>query len=100
MSTFNLHEFLMKELAHPPKRQVKNKSGRAGRKLHNSRAAQRAVGGYADTMRAVYAPADTELCVVVDPESLNIVTTPGAVPPEYRTPQGVDRGYQGRVGCV
>ena len=52
-------------LSTPSKRQVRNASGRAGRKSHNGQKALQKVGGYRNVMDAIYAPADKELCVVV-----------------------------------
>ena len=52
----------------PSKRQVKNASGLAGRKAHNARKAQSAVGGFKSDVQAALADADTLMCKVVDDE--------------------------------
>lgn len=49
----------------PSRRANKNRSGRAGRKAYNGRKWVQAVGGTSDMARAMYAPADKELCKVV-----------------------------------
>lgn len=51
----------------PSKRANKNRSGRAGRKAYQGRKWASAVGGTTDLWKAVTAPADAELCKVVDP---------------------------------
>jgi len=51
----------------PGRRTNKFKSGKSGRVAHHSATTVRKVGGYANTIQAIYAPADTEMCVVVDP---------------------------------
>lgn len=53
----------------PSRRQVKDRSGRSSRRAANSRRTLAAVGGFADDVKAMYAPADTEMCRVV-PDSV------------------------------
>ena len=65
---FDLGAFMQRELQNnsvPSRRQVKNASGRSGRKAYAGRQALARVGGYKNTVEAIYAPADKELCVVV-----------------------------------
>lgn len=87
------------QTSEPSKRSVKNKSGRAGRKQYNGRAALRAVGGTAHPLGAIYDGNDRqdsapEKCVVVE-RSINAVGKFGS--PDYQVPQGQ---WLGRVGCV
>lgn len=49
----------------PARRGNKNRSGRQGRKQYAGRVTLRKVGGYSNWVRASYAPADKEMCVVV-----------------------------------
>jgi hypothetical protein len=53
----------------PSKRQNRNRSGRAGRRMYNGLQTVQSVGGYASPLNAIYAPSDKELCVVVDPRT-------------------------------
>ena len=62
----------------PSKRQIRDKSGRAGRRAWNSRRQAAAVGGYADDRQAIYAPADKELCVVVTNSNRKYTDSPGS----------------------
>jgi len=65
---FDLDAFLQRELATPTtksRRRTKQESGRASRKQARTRQTLRAVGGYSNLQSAIYAPADTPLCVVV-----------------------------------
>ncbi len=66
---FDAMTFMQRYLANPSdapsKRSVKNRSGRAGRKQANGARWVARVGGFADDVRATYAPADTEMCRVV-----------------------------------
>jgi len=50
----------------PSKRQIKHRSGRAGRRMYRNQQWLRSVGGYANMLDAIAAPPDKELCVVVD----------------------------------
>lgn len=62
-------EFVTRQLAQgevPSRRAVKNRSGRTGRKQYQGQKTLARVGGVSSHMAAVYAPADKELCVVVD----------------------------------
>lgn len=88
----------------PSKRSVKNKSGRTGRKQYNAQQDLKAVGGYANHVRAIYCDAHSpsvpyEMCKVVSREVPG-VGDPRSNPdlPEYR-PTG-SYGYVGRVGSV
>lgn len=67
------------------KRQNRNRSGRAGRRMYNGLRTVQAVGGYAEEMRAIYAPSEKEMCVVVDPRTgWNSDGTPNRDPaPKY-----------------
>jgi hypothetical protein len=49
----------------PSKRSNKNRSGRRGLKAYRGSKWVSAVGGMKDTVRAIYAPADYEMCRVV-----------------------------------
>ena len=49
----------------PSKKQVRNKSGRQGRKTFNAQRTEQAVGGYRNLQRAIFAAPDKELCIVV-----------------------------------
>jgi hypothetical protein len=51
----------------PSRHQNKVASGRSGRKAYKGRKWVQAVGGTTDLAKAASAPADKELCVVVDP---------------------------------
>ncbi len=48
----------------PSKRQVKNRSGRSGRKQWNGSKSVSSVGGFKDTAAAIYAPTDKPMCVI------------------------------------
>ena len=67
---FDLQSFMQRELkktgAAPSRRSNKVQSGRAGRKTYQGQKAVSKVGGFRNEVDAIYAPADYELCVVVD----------------------------------
>ena len=65
----SMQRALVNQNSAPSKRQVRNKSGKAGRRTYNGQMVLARVGGYGSTMEAIYAPAGTELCVVV-PDSM------------------------------
>ena len=50
----------------PSRRSNKARSGRAGRKTYQGQKAVSKVGGFTRDEDAMYAPADHEMCVVVD----------------------------------
>jgi len=66
-SDWNYDEDRYDDTSIPSKRSNRNKSGRAGRRMYNGRRTLNAVGGFARDADAIYADADTEMCVVVDP---------------------------------
>ena len=53
----------------PSKRRNKTQSGRSAVKSYHGRQAVQAVGGFANIVYAIYAPADTEMCHVVSDET-------------------------------
>lgn len=59
-------EKAMKNAEVPSRRANKNKSGRASRKAHNGNRSLQGVGGFRNTVQAIYAPGDHKMCVVVD----------------------------------
>jgi hypothetical protein len=67
---FDLGAFMQKELARtgnaPSRRTNKQRSGRTLRKQANSQATLARVGGFRNPVRAIYAPANTNMCHVVD----------------------------------
>jgi hypothetical protein len=70
---FDLNSFMQTQLRQtgsaPSRRSNKNHSGRTGRKAHNGRKALQKVGGSSNLIKAIYAPADKNLCVVVPMET-------------------------------
>lgn len=49
----------------PSRHTTKVRSGRQGRKQYNSRVTLQRVGGFSSVLRAIEAPSDHEMCVVV-----------------------------------
>ena len=62
----------------PSKRQVRNRSGRAGRKGHNGAQWVARSGGYNNWVKAALAPADALLCHVAQYEVKGVDVGPGS----------------------
>ena len=71
------------ELRIPSKRQIKNKSGRAGRRAYNTQVSIKSVGGIKDETKAIYHGYENgttnydELCVVVNNKERTYTDSPG-----------------------